>query len=153
MTGLVVHRETIRTILKALDPEVFFLRAAHKLQRGTYVSNGANEIWHINSYDKLKPFGFSIHRYIDGFSCRILWLKVTLTNNNSKVIASYFIHCLNSVKKVSKVIQEDRGTGNIYVCQMHRYFRWNDKELLSNEDSFQFDSSAGNQRIEGNQES
>ena len=86
MAGLVVDRETIRTILKALNPEGVLLRAAHKLQRRVYVSNGANDIWHIDGYDKLKPFGFAIHGCIDGFSRRILWLKVGSTNNNPKVI-------------------------------------------------------------------
>ena len=148
MAGLVVDRETIRTILKALNSEGVLLRAAHKLQRRVYVSNGANEIWHIDGYDKLKPFGFAIHGCIDGFSRRILWLKVASTNNNPKVIASYFINCFNSVKKVQKVIRADRGTENIYVCGMQRYFRRNDRDLLSTEDSFQFGSSTGNQRIE-----
>lgn len=59
---------------------------------------------------KLKPFGFSIHRCIDGFNRRILWFKVASTNNNPMVIASYFIHCFNNVKKVPKVIQADRET-------------------------------------------
>ena len=61
MAGLVVDRETIRTILKALNPEGVLLRATHKLQRRVYVSNGANDTKHVDGYDKLKPFGFAIH--------------------------------------------------------------------------------------------
>ena len=76
MAGLVVDRETIRTILKALNPKGVLLRAVHKLQRRVYVSNGTNEIWHIDGYDKLKPFRFAIHGCIDGFSHRISGLKL-----------------------------------------------------------------------------
>ncbi|EDO31486.1 predicted protein [Nematostella vectensis] len=46
--GLRVDQETVRRVIKALDPE---------------------------GYDKLKPFGFCIHGAIDGYSRRILWLK------------------------------------------------------------------------------
>ncbi|KAL5515272.1 hypothetical protein EMCRGX_G000417 [Ephydatia muelleri] len=32
----------------------------------TYVNKGPNWCWHIDGYDKLKPFGFPIHACIDG---------------------------------------------------------------------------------------
>ena len=44
MARLAVDRETIRTVLKELNIKGVLLRAAHKLQRRVYVSNGANEI-------------------------------------------------------------------------------------------------------------
>ena len=34
-------------------------------------------MWNLDRYDKLKPFGFPIHGAIDGYSRRILWLRVT----------------------------------------------------------------------------
>ena len=66
----------------------------------------------------LGPFGFAIHRCLDGFSSKLLWFIIALTNNNPMLVPSYFIHCLNSVKKVSKVIQADRGRRKIYVYGM-----------------------------------
>ena len=44
-------------------------------------------MWHLDGYDKLKPFGFPIHGAIDGYSRRILWLRVMCTNNDPQVIA------------------------------------------------------------------
>ena len=66
----------------------------------------------------LRPFGFAIHRCLDGFSSKLLWFIIASTNNNPMLVPSYFIHCLNSVKKVPKVIQADRGTRKIYVYGM-----------------------------------
>ena len=70
--GKVVDRETIRRILQVLDPEGVRTRARHKLRRRKYISKGPNYIWHIDGYDKLKPFGFCIHGAIDGYSRRIM---------------------------------------------------------------------------------
>ena len=71
-TDLVVDKETIRLVMKAMDPEMGFVRATHKLKRTKYICNGSNEIWHMDGYDKLKPCGFAIHGCIDGFSRKII---------------------------------------------------------------------------------
>ena len=44
--------------------------------RRIYCSNGPNDIWHCDSYDKIKQYGFPIHGAVDGFSWKILILKV-----------------------------------------------------------------------------
>lgn len=70
--NLTVARDTVMRILKELDPEALALRKARKLQRRTYVSPGPNPAWHVNGYDKLKPYGLPIHGCNDGFSRRIM---------------------------------------------------------------------------------
>lgn len=62
-------------MLKELDPEGIQLRKAHRLKRRSYVNQGPNDSWHMDGYDKLKPFGFAIHGAIDGFSRKIYGLK------------------------------------------------------------------------------
>lgn len=86
--GLVVDRETVRVVMKALDPEGVERRSRHRLVRRKYQAAGPNFIWHIDGYDKLKPFGFCIHGAIDGFSRRIMWLEVDHSNNNPCTIYS-----------------------------------------------------------------
>ena len=54
-------------------------------------------MWHLDGYDKLKPFGFPIHGAIDGYSRRILWLRVTCTNNDSQVITGFYIQCIRQI--------------------------------------------------------
>ena len=63
---LVVGKETVRELLKILDPEGVELRASHRLKRRQYITKGPNHLWHIDGYDKLKPFGFCMHGAING---------------------------------------------------------------------------------------
>ena len=70
------------------------LRSSHHLARRTYLSVGPNCLWNIDWYDKIKSFGFAIHGAIDGFSRKILWLRVASSNNNPKVITSYYMDCV-----------------------------------------------------------
>ena len=71
--GLTADKETVRLILKSLDPVGVDKRKRRKLTRREYHSFG--HTWHIDSYDKLKPFGIDIHGAIDGYCRRILWLR------------------------------------------------------------------------------
>lgn len=82
--GLVVDRETVRLALKALDPEGVQRRLKTRLRRCKYQANGPNFLWHIDRYDKLKPFGFCTHGAIDGYSRRIMWLEVDHSNKKKK---------------------------------------------------------------------
>ena len=64
---LVVKRETVRIIQKRLDPEGVYLRSRRAFRRRVYSVQGPNYMWHLDGYDKLKPFGFAIHGAIDGY--------------------------------------------------------------------------------------
>lgn len=93
--GLKVTRKVVAIVQKHLDPDGVKLRKQNRLKRRIYYSLGPNWVWHIDGYDKLKPFGFSIHGAIDGFSRKILWLEVCKSNKDPKVICSFY---LNKVK-------------------------------------------------------
>ena len=77
--GIEVPRLIVQKLLKELDPEGSKHRKAHCLQRRAYLNPGPIFCWHIDGYDKLKPYGFPIHGCIDGFSRRILWLRAIMT--------------------------------------------------------------------------
>jgi hypothetical protein len=79
------------------DPNGVRARRAKRLQRRVYRTKGSDYIWHVDGYDKLKPFGFAIHGCIDGFSRRIMWLQVSSTNNNPRVIGGYFLQCVQVI--------------------------------------------------------
>lgn len=73
-------------LLKAADPIGNENRKYHKLKRREYRSKvretvcalfcdslssiyqGPNFCWHMDGYDKLKPFGFAVHGCIDGLA-------------------------------------------------------------------------------------
>lgn len=65
---LVVGKENVRELLNILDPEEVELRTRRRLKRRQYITKGPNHLWHIDGYDKLKPFAFCIHGAIHGFS-------------------------------------------------------------------------------------
>ena len=110
-------------VLKNLDPDGVEERSRQKLRRRNYVSRGPNFTWHTDGYDKLKPYGFPIHGCIDGFSRKIIWLKVGSTNNDPSVIGSYFLKAVERFQKVPRLLLSDRGSENVKICGLQRFFR------------------------------
>ena len=108
--GLNTNRETVRIVLKHLDPEGVEQRSRRRLRRRQYFAKGPNFIWHIDGYDELKPYGICIHGAIDGFSRRIMWLEAGPSNKDPKITSKYFIDCVRQVGGVPKFIRADRGT-------------------------------------------
>ena len=146
--GLVVNRETVRVVMKALDPEGVERRSQHRLVRRKYHTKGPNFIWHIDGYDKLKPFGFCIHGAIDGYSRRIMWLEVDHSNNNPQIIANYYLKCVRRIGGAPTILRSDCGTENCYVAAIQRFFREGHGDPLAGDHSFMYGRSVSNQRIE-----
>lgn len=135
---LVVTRETTRTVLGALDPEGVSKRRKGELQRRRYMCKGPNYLWHMDGYDKMKPYGFCIHGAIEGYSRRILWLEVDSTNNDPAVIAQYYIDCVNQLGGAPRIVWADYGTecrrcrasevfpfrGHCWFCRRKEFSLW-----------------------------
>ena len=66
------------------------------MKKRKYNSPGPNYYWHVDGNDKLKPFGFPFHGTVDGY--RVLWVDVDTTNNDQKVMARYFVDCVEEVR-------------------------------------------------------
>ena len=89
--GLVVTRETVRQLMSLLDDEGVDLRRHRRICRRRYLSKGSNFVWHMDSYDKLKPYGICINGCIDGFSRKIIWLEAYYTSSDPTVIAGNYL--------------------------------------------------------------
>ena len=146
--GLLTTREVVRHVLKIFDPEGVEHRLRHRLRRRVYRSKGPNYLWHIDGYDKLKPFGFCIHGAIDGFSRRILWLEVASKNSEPKVIAQYYLDYVRQFGGTARIIRGDRGTENVSLAAIQHFFRRSCDHDLSGAKSFMYGKSTTNQRIE-----
>lgn len=146
--GLVADRETVRVVLQALDPEGVARRSHNRLIRRKYNGNGPNFLWHIDGYDKLKPFGFCIHGAIDGYSRRIMWLEVDHSNNNPCTIAKYFLKTVRCIGGTPRIVRGDCGTENCYVAAIQRFFREGHGDVFAGDKSFMYGRSVANQRIE-----
>ena len=68
-------------------------------------------MWHLDGYDKMKPYGFAIYGCMDGwvysltmyivamylrYSCKIIWLDVITNNDPNLVRHSYLLVVLEN---------------------------------------------------------
>ena len=117
-----VAKERVRCTLKRLDPEGVKERSRNVIKRRVYETFGPNDVYHIDGNDKLKKWGFCIHRCVDGFSRKLLWLKVATTNNDPLVIANYYLQHIKTHKIVPNSIRMDKGSENIYCDDLQAFF-------------------------------
>jgi hypothetical protein len=146
--GLIVTRNTVRVVMKILDSDGVESRSRHRLRRRLYNAKGPNYLWHIDGYDKLKPFGFCIHGAIDGYSRCVLWLEVSSSNNDPEIVAKYYTDYVNAIGGTARIIRVDRGTENVNVEAMQQFFRRLSTDDFSGDKSFMYGRSTSNQRIE-----
>lgn len=142
------NQETVRLILQTIDPEGVEVRSRRRLRRRQYINKGPGYLIHLDGYDKLKPFGFSIHGAIDGFSRRILWLKVMPSNKNPRVIGNLFVKFLQEIGRVPRMVRCDAGTENVLIRDIQMTLRSFHNDSISGYNSFSVGRSTGNQRIE-----
>ncbi|CAC5385093.1 unnamed protein product [Mytilus coruscus] len=143
--GLEIDKESVRLIIKCLDLTGVKCRNARKLTKRRYMNNGPNYIWHMNGYDKLKPYGICIHGCIDGFSRNIIWLEADTTNKDPYVIAGYFIDTVREVGGYPRCIRADLGTENGIIRELQVALRDCDGHETN---AFLYGTSKCNQRIE-----
>ena len=149
--GYKARANDVRMVLKYLDPVGVALRTAKTLRRRAYYADGPNFIWHVDGYDKLKPFGLCISGCICGFSRKVIWLKVYHTNNDPRVIGGYFLQAVEEFGGCPKFVRSDYGTENGHMCMFQTFFQDADEhegDVQSRQPSFIYGASTTNQRIE-----
>ena len=90
---------------------------------------------------KLKPRGFPIHGCVDGFSRKVLWLKVTRSNNNPVVPARCFLETVSKWNLVPEILRTDCENENCLMAGIQC-------KLAKNTYAHRYGSSISNQRIE-----
>ena len=138
--GVRVAKERVRCTLKCLDPEGVKESSRNVIKRRVYETFGHNDVYHIDGNDKLKIWGFCIHGCVDGFSRKLLWLKVATTNNDPLVIANYYLQHIKTHKIVPNSIRMDKGSENIYCDDLQAFF-------TGDPNSVQYATSTRNQRL------
>lgn len=146
--GVLVKRDRVMIFLKELDPEGVESRKRKRLRRRVYHAKGPNFIWHIDGHDKLKPYGFSVHACIDGFSRRLIWLEIGPTNKNPDVIAKYYLDSIKQVGGVPRKVRSDDGTENCLIEAIHTCLRSDHSDDDAGLGCFAIGRSTSNQRIE-----
>ena len=94
--SLHVKQSTVLKYLHLIDPHGVESRRRCRLSRTRYSVPGSDFLWHLDGWDKLKKYGFSVNGCVDGWSRFVVWLEVSTTNNKPEVIAHYY---LNAIKQ------------------------------------------------------
>ncbi|PFX12696.1 hypothetical protein AWC38_SpisGene23301 [Stylophora pistillata] len=146
--GYMVKRITVMKLLRELDPEGVESRKKKRLRRRIYHAKGPNFVWHIDGYDKLKPYGFCVHGAIVGFSRRLIWLEVGPTNNNPEVITKFYLDAVKQVGGLPRKVRSDDGTENSMVAAVHTFLRSSHSDEDAGLGCFLTGRSTTNQKIE-----
>ena len=103
----------------------------------------------LSGYDKLKPFGFPVHGAIDGFSRKIIWLKVTRSNNKPDIVANFYYDYVKQIQGCPVIVRSDCGTENGIIAAAQSFLRQDGDDMFAGIDAHKYGSSPANQRIEG----
>jgi hypothetical protein len=93
---------------------------------------------HVDGFDKLKPFGISVHAAIDGYSRRVLWIKVGHSNKDPKYIAHFYMELVQKLQGVPKIVRADRGTENVLLRDIQVALRMYHEDSFSGQRSFMY---------------
>ncbi|XP_034068653.1 uncharacterized protein LOC117544015 isoform X1 [Gymnodraco acuticeps] len=115
---------------------------------GEGLSEGANQVWHADGYDKLKPFGIAISGCIDGFSRKCMWLRSGSTNNDPGIIAQYYLQCVSAFGLLPACLRTDCGTENGTMAAINCTLRSQHTDDFAGALSHMYGTSTANQRIE-----
>jgi hypothetical protein len=143
--GFNVAKEHVRIILRELDPAGVDRRQARRLVRRRYESDGPNAVWHLDGYDKLKPYGLCVSGCVDGFSRKVIWLNVYCTNSDPRIIGGYYLEAVQKFGGCPKRVRGDFGTENVSVRDLQIFLRRHDEDTTT---AYIEGSSTLNQRIE-----
>ena len=71
-----VSQGVVAQIMENIDPVGFDTRRGRALRHRLYYGKSPNRVWHLDSYYKLKPFGFDSKGCFDRDSRCILCLNI-----------------------------------------------------------------------------
>ncbi|XP_067045483.1 uncharacterized protein [Acropora muricata] len=145
-----VKRDQVAACMKLLGLEKEMpYNKRHKKQHHIYTSQGPNYLWHIDGFDKLNRWGFYVHGAIDGYSRKMLWLQVFVTNKDPWLVGKFFMEYVKESSVCPCRTRTDPGTENPILaikCQM--FLRRHHDDALQGPNSHYTGSSEINQPIE-----
>lgn len=115
-----------------------------------FMMHEKNVVFYVmfTGYDKLKAYGFPIHGAIDGYSRKILWLKVTRSNNLPSIPARYYVDYVKDSGGCPVLLRTDCGTENGIMAAAQCYFRQEGMDPYAGDKAHRYGPSPKNQRIE-----
>ncbi|KAF9538452.1 hypothetical protein CPC08DRAFT_651431 [Agrocybe pediades] len=121
--GKKVSRYLVIAYFLIFEPELVRERKARKLKRRQFWAAGVNDLFAVDQHDKWKKYGLALHAGIDPFPGVIHWVKIWWTNNNPKLIASYYLDAAKKQGAIPLVTQSDPGSENYGIANAHTALR------------------------------
>ena len=148
--------------LKLQDPASSTARQpgqSKRKRRNEFITHGPDYVWSIDGHDKLRNWDILIYACIDGYSRRIIWIHVGLTNRAQIAVARQYLDVLTTDRWCPRLIRSDRGQEVVLLADAHlRLFREAaiERDRITDEAAaavplsqcFLFGPSTANQRIE-----
>lgn len=114
--GVRVDRKEVRKRMRIIDPVgVRARRPGTRRRRGKYHA-GVNQVWHLDSWEKLAAYGLYIHGGIDGESRFIVYMTVALTKRKEDIYTS-FLEGLNRVRRHPDYTRSDNMTEGVLIAE------------------------------------
>jgi hypothetical protein len=101
------------------------IRRRHRLVQRTYSVKEPNCIWHVDGYDKLKPYGIFISGCVDSYPRKVLRLKAGTTNNDPALVVGYFIEAIDCFEGHPERVRTDFDSENVTICAIQTALRAN----------------------------
>ena len=124
-----------------LDPvglELRRLGSKKKKERGNFVSDRPNWVISLDGHDKLmgyqnNTFPISVYGAIDIASCKLLWIKVWVTNSIPELVARWYFNYIYETRVLSNYIRIDKGTETGVLATMHCFLRKQQPDIETEE--------------------
>ncbi|KXN80762.1 hypothetical protein AN958_07838 [Leucoagaricus sp. SymC.cos] len=117
--GLRIPRRLIKEFCHSEEPDLIAERLHRRLVRRVFWAAGVNDVCCFDQHDKLQRFGIRLHTGLDPYSGRIHWMRVSYTNRNPVLIASYYLNFVEDLGAMPLVTQSDPGTENVGIANAH----------------------------------
>ena len=100
---------------------LLYLLLTNYLTRRMYCSNGSNDVWHSDGYDKIKQYGFPIHCGVNGLLRKIVWLKVVESNNNPILPLALYLRAIKDESLCPNLLKTDCVSVCLIMVILPRY--------------------------------
>lgn len=147
---LFYRQDDIYRASQAINPDaVISRRPGSKREKGTYVSPGPNDVWHVDGHMKLEPFGIEIYAAIDGYSRYMIWVYIGVSARTAVSVERQYLDCITRTGFQPRVIRSDRGTETQLMADAHYEIRRFEDPIVDEPGKcYWFGRSVDNQRIE-----
>ncbi|KAL0568261.1 hypothetical protein V5O48_013733 [Marasmius crinis-equi] len=125
-----VPRSLVIEYFHTYESELCEERKVNRFKRKMFWAAGVFDVICVDQHDKWKKFGLALHHGVEPVAGPVLWMNVWWTNNNPRIVLSYYLDWVERVGYTSLVTQSDPGSENFGISNGHTALRhWHDPQM------------------------